>query len=275
MSVLRNGEASEYVSADIHYLLPMKGKPRVYAGLPPPGEPRSNATYAPYTVGVRNIRKYIDSLSLEDDGFIVGKLGFDRRMFHDAEAIRAEYFGEVSQLIKDVAGADKVVVFEHVLRRNGPDSVDAGARQPVRRAHGDYTERSAPNRVKTFMGCDADELLTRRFQIINVWRPLVEPLFDSPLALCNPRSVAESDLVPAEFVYSDRVGETYDLTYNEGHEWSYVRGMSATDALVFKCFDSDKASASRFVMHASFIDPSAPRGAQPRESIEVRALAFY
>ena len=58
----------------------------------------------------------------------------------------------------------------------------ASPRQPVTRIHGDYTEISGPQRVRDLMGAEADDLLKRRFAIVNVWRPIRGPLYDAPLA---------------------------------------------------------------------------------------------
>ena len=47
------------------------------------------------------------------------------------------------------------------------------------------------------------------------------------------------------------------------------------EALVFKVYDSEKDGRARFTAHVSFEDPSTPPDAPPRESIEVRAIAFF
>ena len=44
--------------------------------------------------------------------------------------------------------------------------------------------------------------------------------------------------------------------------------------MLLKCFDSDSQRAC-FTAHSAFDDPTAPAGAAPRESIEVRTLAFF
>lgn len=48
-------------------------------------------------------------------------------------------------------------------------------------------------------------ILRTRTQIINVWRPLRGPVLDSPLGLCDIRSVDwEKDLVVGKLLYRDR-----------------------------------------------------------------------
>jgi hypothetical protein len=51
--------------------------------------------------------------------------------------------------------------------------------------------------------------------------------------------------------------------------------MRRSEALVFKTFDSAKDGRARWTAHAAFDDPTTPPGAPERESIEIRALAFF
>jgi hypothetical protein len=44
---------------------------------------------------------------------------------------------------------------------------------------------------------------------------------------------------------------------------------------VFKVYDSLKDGRARFSAHTAFDDPTLPPDARPRESIEIRTLAFF
>jgi hypothetical protein len=68
--------------------------------------------------------------------------------------------------------------------------------------------------VRDLIPDEADELLKGRVQIINLWRPIRGPLKDSPLAVCDARSVAFEELVPSDLVYRHRVGETYAVKFS-------------------------------------------------------------
>ena len=84
------------------------------------------------------------------------------------------------------------MVFDHTIRRRIPGTSDRThgiARQPVPRVHNDYTVKSGPQRVRDLLGDEADELLQKRFSVINVWRPIRGPVQDSPLAVTDARSV--------------------------------------------------------------------------------------
>ncbi len=51
--------------------------------------------------------------------------------------------------------------------------------------------------------------------------------------------------------------------------------MRRDEALVFKVYDSMKDGRARWTAHSAFDDPTAPPNARPRESIEIRTLAFF
>ena len=99
-------------------------------------------------------------------------------------------------------------------------------------------------------------------------------LRDAPLAVCDATTVAFTDFVPSDLVYRDRTGETYRVKYNPAHRWFYVPEMRVDEAILIKCYDSAEDKA-RFTAHSSFEDPTAPKDVLPRESIELRTLAFH
>jgi hypothetical protein len=148
-------------------------------------------------------------------------------------------------------------------------------RQPATGVHVDYTAKSGPQRVHDLLGRDAEELLRGRVQVINLWRPIHGPLRDAPLAVCDASTVATTDLVPSDLIYSDRVGEIYSVTYNPAHHWFYAPEMRADETLLLKCCDTLIDGRARFLPHTSFSDPTTPPDAPPRESIELRTLVFH
>ena len=54
----------------------------------------------------------------------------------------------------------------------------------------------------------------------------------------------------------------------------YFPAMRRDEALVFKVYDSARDGRPRFTAHTSFVDPTTPADAPPRQSIEVRTLAL-
>jgi hypothetical protein len=150
-----------------------------------------------------------------------------------------------------------------------------GPRQPATRVHVDQTNMSGRNRVREHLPDEADELLKGRVQVINLWRPIRGPVLDAPLAMCDAQTLAPGDLVASDLIYPGRHGETYSVKFSPAHRWFYFPKMTADEALLLKCYDSDTDGRARFAPHTAFIDPTTPTDAPPRESIEVRTLVFH
>jgi hypothetical protein len=51
--------------------------------------------------------------------------------------------------------------------------------------------------------------------------------------------------------------------------------MRPDEALDFKTYESQRDGRARWTAHTAFDDPTAPPDARPRESIEIRTLAFF
>lgn len=86
----------------------------------------------------------------------------------------------------------------------------------------------------------------------NVWRRLVEPLQDSPLAICDASSVGPPDLLSADLLYPDRTGEIYYAAFNPSHRWYYMPDMRMDEVWLFKNYDSATDGRSRFTPHTFF-----------------------
>src|ERR1700686_5528774 len=177
---------------------------------------------------------------------------------------------------KSQSGAGRVVGFGQTLRTGGHHLPEARKiREVVPRVHNDYTEWSGPQRVRDLLPQEADDLLRRRFAIIQVWRPIRHPVETFPLAICDARSLSPKDLLVSERVYPNRVGQTYAITYNPAHRWYWFPRLRREEALVFKVYDSLRDGVARWSAHTAFDDPTSPPGARPRESIEIRRLALF
>jgi hypothetical protein len=269
--------AVEQVVAPLNYLVADGTRPATYMYAPPPGVPRQSGNYALHPVPIHNGRLVRDHLSLDVEGLALVRHDTAVTDFYDETQIATIYFPEMEQLLKELTGAEKVVVFDHT-RRGGslPAAAKEGLRDPVRRVHNDYTPKSGPQRVRDLVPPDeARERLKHRYALINVWRPVRGPLEEAPLALCDARSVAPADLVGNDQIYRDRVGETYTVAFSPAHRWYYFPRMETNEAALIKSYDSATDGTARFTPHSAFDDPTMRPGALPRESIEIRALVFY
>jgi hypothetical protein len=236
---------------------------------------RRSGTVELKTMTLLNGRALGERLSLDEQGFVFVEHKTQVKDFFDENQLRTIYYPEIEELIRSQSGASRVVIFDHALRSGDEaEREEKLVRNPVLQAHNDYTEWSGPNRLREILPDEADELLKRRFAIIQVWRAINRPIQSNPLALADARSIAFEDLMVAERRYPHRVGQTYRLKFNPQHRWIYFPEMRPDEAIVFKVYDSDKKRA-RFTAHTSFDDPATPAGAPPRQSIEMRAFAFF
>jgi len=265
------------VRARLNYLVRTSDKPYAYTYEPPAGTPaRRGEINAVDDVVIENARPFASLLSLDAEGFELVRHPTAITDFYDENEVKDVYYPEVAALLKRATDGEKVVIFDHTIRSVPKFKQGVrGMREPVRRVHNDYTAASGRRRVRDHLGADeAEERLKQRFLEVNVWRPINGPLEDTPLAVCDARTIAEKDLIATDLIYPNMVGETYSLSYNPAHRWYFFPKMRREEALLIKCFDSDETSRSRFTAHTAFDDPETPRNALPRESIEVRALVF-
>ena len=122
---------------------------------------------------------------------------------------------------------------------------------------------------------EASRWLAHRFAIINVWRSIGPPVETAPLAFTDARSTKADHLVATDLVYSDRVGEIFRAAYDPDQRWHYFSSMTRDEALLLKVYDSAEDGRARWTAHSAFSNPAAPAGAQPRQSIELRALVSF
>ena len=220
----------------------------------------------PRPMPIENGRPVAASFKLEEAGFVFVDHHTAMKNFFDAAELKSVYYREVEELIKRESGGQRVVIFDHTLR-SGDDGErqERLIREPVLSAHNDYTEWSGPQRVRDLLPDEADELLKKRFAIIQVWRAINKPIESNPLAMVDARTIAEEDLLVAERRYPTRVGQTYRLAYNPKHRWIYFPKMTRDEAFVFKVYDSAKDGRARFTAHTAIVDPTTPAGAAPRQ----------
>ena len=264
--------AAGTVTASLNYLTPSPERPYVYMYDPPPGMPQRFGDYRGHAVAIADTRPLVDRLSLDEQGFVLRKQSTAVRDFYDQAEIRAAYHPEMERFVRDLTGASRALMFDHTLR-SAQANAGGELREPVRAVHNDYTFGSGPQRLRDLLPAEAAR--KQRFAIYNTWRPIKGTVYDTPLALCDARTIAPGDLIATEMRYRDRIGETFALAFNTDHRWYYAPRMQRDEIFLFKCFDSAPNGGPPFTAHTAFDDPTSPPGAPPRESIEARILALY
>ncbi len=196
--------------------------------------------------------------------------------FLDKDIIATQYEAEMRKLIKAHTGASRVEFFDHTVRASDPELRETKqVREPATLVHNDYTSKSGFVCLQENLGDEASALTKGRLQIINTWRPLVDPVENFPLAFCDLRSIEPGDMVDAERRAPNHIGEISLATYNPAHRWFYFADMRPDEVLLFKTFDSSNQGNTLCSIHTAIDLPDAPANAQPRESIESRAFVFY
>jgi hypothetical protein len=250
-------------------------KPVNYMYAAPEGVPQRSGNYERHAVTIYDMRPILGEVSLDCEGFAIVHQESAVQNFYDSSEIVSRYYPEVERLVREHTGAVKVLVFDHNVRnRSMAERRESGVFGPIKFAHNDYTLKSGPQRVRDLLPDEAEALIKNRFAVVNVWRPIRGPVEESPLAVCDGRSMKQRDFIEQDLIYRDRTGEVYAVAYSPDHRWFYVGGQRKDEVLLLKCYDSDPR-VTRFTAHSAFEDPASAVDAAPRESIEVRTLVFF
>lgn len=232
--------------------------------------------YRDYAMDIADIRSAGQSFSLDKQGLALVSVDSALTDYYNEAQVREQYMPAMEALVAQVTGAARVVAFDYNVRcESYAEQKKHMARKPVRFVHNDYTHASGPQRVKALMGAEAEQLLKKRFAVINVWKPIVGPVLRAPLAVCDASSIEPGDFLDTALLYRDRIGQIQMLAHRPKHRWYYVSNMEADEALLLKCYDSEQDGRARFTAHTAFDDPNTPEDAPDRQSIEVRTLAFF
>ena len=277
MHLTNEKPAAAAIRASFNYIVDTGVPPVRYIDWPEMEHKAVPPQYRQYEMTIRNGRPLRDTFRLDVHGFVFVEHATRVRDFLD-EAERARvYDPEVQALIRKHSGASEVVVFDHTIRASDEETRNSPSIRPtVKSVHNDYTEASAPRRLREIVGdAEAERRMRKRWAIVQVWRPIRGKVLIDPLAICDGRSIPRQGFILVERRYQYRTGEVYHIAHHPAHEWYYFPEMTRDEALVFKVFDSDVAKPSRFTAHSAFDDPATPPGAPPRESIETRTFAFF
>jgi hypothetical protein len=179
-------------------------------------------------------------------------------------------------------GADNEVLPQRtgLLLRFGERSEEQGSAKPARFAHLDYTTPSAYRFVELVTEWEHAELAPyRRFASYQTWRATSPPPQDNTLAICDGRTVANDDTMEFDVTIGHEAvpGNTFVSRVckaNDAHRWFYFSNLTRDELLIFKAFDSAAPDANN-AAHTAFDDPTAPRDAVPRASVEAGLFAFF
>ncbi|KAG9250322.1 putative CmcJ-like methyltransferase [Emericellopsis atlantica] len=188
--------------------------------------------------------------------------------WHEIEAILHHHFPQYS----------RIEAFDFTLRKRDPEypvknrGYNPEYENPSGGAHADFSQQGGPLVLQhCFQGQDKF-WEGKDFDMINVWRPLRGPTDDWPLAMCDYTSISTNDdLVLNDAIKRDLVVECSLMHHSDTHRWHYLKDHDVDTLLVFRNSDSLGKRARGF--HAAVCNPNTT--GPPRESVEVRLVAFY
>lgn len=109
-------EPSSVSTTLLYFTPPTDGsKPWLLVTKPDPasGIPSRNFEQAKVELDIRNLRGHENSVSLDKEGFQYGVHPAKHTTFANDAEIEAEYYPESIELLKQVTGASRVVLFDH------------------------------------------------------------------------------------------------------------------------------------------------------------------
>jgi hypothetical protein len=273
------------LNAPLNYLAAGDTPPQIRIYPPGSGLESTRPPAVRQTVPMQDLRAHADELRFDECGFALHACPTTFTDFYDEAAVRARYYPEVEAAVRSFTGALAVIVFDHNVRSAARAAKgEKGVRLPAEQVHNDYTERSGPKRKREILeAAGRADLMGRHVAFVNLWRPIVGPVRDNLLAVCDVRSVLPADFAVTEiqhFGESDlttprHVGEIYSVFYRPAHRWYYVSEMQPDEVLLLKCYDSHADGRARFMPHTGFQNPACPSDFVPRESIEARTLVVF
>lgn len=273
------------ITAPIAYLADDESSPVIRVYPPASGKPSEAPVNIHREVPIEDIRAWVQAPLLDVQGFELHRHPSACPDFYDEARLIHDYYPEAAAAVRNYTGAIEVFVFDYNVRSTARAARGQhGIRVPVDAAHVDYTTDTGPKRTLEILEqFGRMDLAGNRAALINLWRPITEPVLDVPLALCDVRTVQQKDLVDTAILHymEDRMdqpghtGRIYSLQYNPGHRWAYVSAMQKDEVLLLKCYDSRSGGDGGFTPHTGFKNPACPPVFTPRESIEVRTLAIY
>ncbi|KAF5003989.1 hypothetical protein FDECE_9489 [Fusarium decemcellulare] len=183
--------------------------------------------------------------------------------FKDRGRVEGIFLREARGVMRDITGTEEVFVIEYKVEMYPWSS---------------YTFVDGPVRFRMSMQTSWSQELFRYWAptaLLNLWKPLKGPVRDCPLAVCDPATIDQNcDVCYVDLIDPTNVGELANIHYNVKQSWYYISDQKATEALVFKGYDSKKPDMLG-VPHCAFMkDANVPED-EVRESIEVRAVAFF
>jgi hypothetical protein len=213
--------------------------------------------------------------SLNLEGFETAIHPLHNPSWSDQVWINEFYVSSCVDLVVRLTGASAGTALHGALVRLAGDQRSQAA-PPARFVHIDATRRAAGLIVDNVAG-EGKRDHYRRTAIFNVWRAISPAPHNTPLALCDQRTIAAEELVVGTTVTvgGPQEGTPYLTSMPTADQrWHYYSDLAKDEAIIFKGIDLDEA-APLGCMHSAFDHPHPAPDAIPRSSVEVRVITFF
>lgn len=247
-------------------------------------ETESNYVWKATRLTIEDLRGKENMFDLDTNGFEVHTYdGNVQNLFDPNSDTQKCYYDEIAQVLKNRFNATRVIVFNHRFRHRGqplpPEKCDLIHRNPIFFPHVDNDPSSAYTTMKDIVGEEESKnVAKKRFQIINVWRPLgSNPVVNIPLTICDYQSLDPTNDVHESSIHGSVItGSLYMISYNgpDTQKWYYMSEMKSNEMFLFKIFDSN-SNVARYGAHTAFINEKATATDTEQCSIELRCLVIY
>ncbi|KAF5608112.1 uncharacterized protein FSUBG_4936 [Fusarium subglutinans] len=226
------------VKLTVNYLAPEAlwedTKPYEITGNVSADVPRTNFRFEPRAVEVQDARALPAEVSLSTHGFEWVTQTTTKDFKTDGSVTR--YVNELEEFIQDHFKADKVLTFQYQVRKRRLDRLD-----PRIRPQSNFVQTFRLREQRLAFVSTIPMLQGYSSLATHATEPLkapISPLRDYPLALCDARSVVDSDLVESDYIYPDFVSESFLLKHSPDHKWFYLSDQSKDELLVITNYDS-------------------------------------
>lgn len=206
------------------------------------------------------------------------------------QLIRDKYWPELRDLVQKQMGASQVIPWHFSVRNQTPgyhpDEVffmRTGISQPAATIHVDNDHTTALDHMRREVGAtETEELVSKykRWAIINVWRPVGNPVSVWPLLVVDHRAIPDwnfkENVAKVHRSNDPKYYKAYDnfLKYHPDYVYRYASNLTPEEVIMFRDYDS-RTDRMRGTPHGGFQDDNSPADAPPRRSIEVRLFAFF
>lgn len=221
------------------------------------------------SIEVEDIRDNSSALEFEKDGIRFEKKASQIKDFIHSSDWEDSYNEELQNLLIDKLDAKEVVVFDHTIRIDDPDS----PRTPARNVHNDYSKAGAEERLIDILGQEkASQFSDGHYGFVNVWRPVEDVIRSSPLGFIRPKSIAAEDWMNIGLVYPDEVREILGVAANSHHDWFYQSLMTPEEVVIFNVYDNQGLP---YIAHSALDMVSNQKPLSIRKSLESRTIVRY